>query len=291
MVSTGTTALKVLAVTPRLVASTVLTCLVGAVLPPLAGLVLFVGGLTVMALLCAGRLEHLAVRLLYRARLPSPAEAAVLAPALTLLSRQGLGPPRVTIYVRDHPGVADAGLGRRCVLVNSGLVGALELRRLPAEEAAAVIAHAVGCVRLGLTRSDPAIAYWTFPWRLVTAVCSAIAQSISWLPLVHLAWRIRFVVAGVAVVQSFVDGRPGVSVLIAGFIAMTYLGPRWRRAWARRLLKEGDRFVLDHGLGHHMAAYLPRCPPTNLTLERIHHLAGPTLRPSLSMVIASCERR
>ncbi len=83
--------LKVLALTPAVVVSTVLTCLVGALLPPLAGLVLLVGGLTLTALLAAGVLEKQAVRVLYGARDLSPAEACALAPGLRTWSHSRCG--------------------------------------------------------------------------------------------------------------------------------------------------------------------------------------------------------
>src|SRR5450756_2252454 len=45
---------QALARSPGLVVSTVLTCMVGALLPPLPGLTLFAGGLGLAAVLCAG---------------------------------------------------------------------------------------------------------------------------------------------------------------------------------------------------------------------------------------------
>ena len=72
---------QALARSPGLFVSTVLTCMVGALLAPLPGLTLFVGGLTLMVVLCAGGLERPAVRLLGRARVLSEAEAVALAPA------------------------------------------------------------------------------------------------------------------------------------------------------------------------------------------------------------------
>src|SRR5674476_1423427 len=90
-----------LARSPGLVVSTVLTCMVGALLPPLPGLMLFVGGLALTIVLCAGGLERPAVRLLGRARVLSEVQAAALAPAIALLCQKGLGPPTVDLYARD----------------------------------------------------------------------------------------------------------------------------------------------------------------------------------------------
>ena len=71
---------QALARAPGMLMSTVLTCMVGALLPPVAGLVLFVGGLALMAVLCSGGLERTSVRLVGQARALSQAESAALAP-------------------------------------------------------------------------------------------------------------------------------------------------------------------------------------------------------------------
>src|ERR1035437_3066839 len=164
---------QALARSPGLVVSTVLTCMVGALLPPLPGLTLFTGGLGLAAVLCAGGLEQPAVRLLGRARVLSEAEAAALALAIALLCQKGLGPPAVELYARNgEVGISAGAVGRRGVVVSAGLLQAAQLGQLPGEQAAGVIAAAVGRIRLGQTRFDVAVEFWTIPWQLVRAVRS-----------------------------------------------------------------------------------------------------------------------
>ena len=105
---------QALARSPGLVVSTVLTCMVGALLPPLPGLTLFVGGLGLTIMLCAGGLERPAVRLLGRARVLSEAEAAELAPAIALLCQKGIGPPVVGLYARAQHGRQAQAAGEEC---------------------------------------------------------------------------------------------------------------------------------------------------------------------------------
>ena len=220
---------QVLARSPGLFLSTVLTCMVGALLPPLPGLTLFVGGLALMIVLCAGGLERHAVRVLGHARVFSEAEAVALAPAIALLCQKGIGPSVVELYARDgEVGISAGAAGRRSVVVSSGLLQAAQLGQLPADQAAGVIAAAVGRIRLGQTRFDVAVEFWTIPWQLVRAACVAIAQTFSLFPLTRFAWRIRFVVAAVAVAQSVPDGRIAGGVVVAVFIALTYVAPRWQ---------------------------------------------------------------
>jgi len=278
---------QALARSPGLVVSTVLTCMVGALLPPLPGLTLFAGGLGLAAVLCAGGLEQPAVRLLGRARVLSEAEAAALAPAIALLCQKGLGPPAVELYAHDgEVGIRAGAAGRHSVVVSAGLLRSAQMVQLPADQAAGVIAAAVGGIRLGQTRFDVAVEFWTIPWQLMRAVCLAIAKTVGLLPLTKFAWRIRFAVAVVAVAQSVADGRIAGGMVAAAFIALTYLAPRWQRLWNTHSQDASDRFVADHELGGALARFLRRCPPEPRILERIHRLTGPLVRPSLALVVS-----
>jgi hypothetical protein len=277
---------QTLARSSGLVVSTVLTCMVGALLPPLPGWMLFVGGLALTVVLCAGGLEPPAVRLLGRARVLSEEETAALAPAIALLCQKGLGPPAIKLYARDgEVGISAGAAGRHGVVMSAGLLQAAQLGQLPADQAAGVIAAAIGRIRLGQTRFDIAVEFWTIPWQLVRAACRAIAITVGLFPLTHFAWRIRFVVGAVAVAQSAADGRITVGVVVAEFIGLTYLAPRWQRQWDVRSQYESDRFVADHDLGEALGQFLRRCPPKPRTLARIHRLTDPVIRPSLALVV------
>ena len=278
---------QALARSPGLFVSTVLTCMLGALLPPLPGLTLFVGGLALTVVLCAGGLERPAVRLLGRARVVSEVEASALAPAIAVLCQKGLGSPAVELYARGGAvGICAGAAGRHSVVVSSGLLQAAQLGQLPADQAAGVIAAAVGRIRLGQTRFDVAVEFWTTPWQLVRAVCLAIAKTVGLLPLTQFAWRIRFVVAAVAVAQSVADGGIAEGLVVAAFIALTYLAPRWQRNWGMRSQNDSDRFVADHELGDALGRFLRRCPPEPRTLERIHCLTRPVIRPSLALIVS-----
>jgi len=277
---------QALARSPGLVVSTVLTCMVGALLPPLPDLTLFAGGLGLAVVLCAGGLEQSAVRLLGRARVLSEVETTALAPAIALLCQKGLGPPVVKFYVRDgEVGISAGAAGQHSVVVSAGLLQAAQLEQLPVDQTAGVIAAAVGRIRLGQTRFDVAVEFWTIPWQLVREVCLAIAKTVGLLPLTQFAWRIRFVVTAVAVAQSVADGRIAEGLVVAAFIALTYLAPRWQRRWDMRSQNDSDRFVADHELGDALGRFLRRCPPEPRTLERIHRPTGPAVRPTLALMV------
>jgi hypothetical protein len=93
-------------------------------------------------------------------------------------------------------------------------------------------------------------------------------------------------VAAVAVAQSVAEGRIAAGAVGAVFIALTYVAPRWQCQWGRRSQDDSDWFVADHDLGDALGRFLRRCPPEPRTLERIHRLTGPLIRPSLALVVS-----
>ncbi len=223
---------KAAAVAVPVAVSTIVTCLVGAVLPLPAGAAVFWAGLGCAILLATGRAEGPAVRALLGARAPTPVELATLARALTLLCQHAMGPPLTQVWVA--PGtrqVGAKGAGRRTVIVSAGLVRAIQDGHLPARQAAAVIAQAAALVRAGCTRSDLLICLWTLPWQLLHSLTHALARTVGQIPLTSLAWRLRFLVFAIAVAQTTREGHPGIAVLTLAIGALTWAAPRWEQAW------------------------------------------------------------
>ena len=270
-------ATKALAVGPGLLVSTALTTTVGPLLHPAVGAVIFFGGLLTAALLLVGVGEPLAARLLMFARPARPDELRMVAPALTTLCAAGIGPPLIQMWVRDKQhGVWAAGMGRRTVVISSGLLEAVGDGELPQAQAAAVIGHAAALTRGGWTRSDPFLAFWSLPWQLLRAAATAVAGALRKLPLVSLAWRMRFVVIAIAVVQNLHTGLPWLAALIGTIGAASYAIPVWERNWLQMTLIAGDRALIDAGLGGPWAAVLHRCPRTPSTRSRLLALEAPT---------------
>ena len=277
---------KTLAVGPGLLVSTALASMVGAVVPPALGALLFWGGLVIAGLLGAGRLEPLAARALLVSRPLREGEREDLAPALTLLCRAGLGPPLVQLRVRERaPTVAAAGMGRRTVVVSSALVDAVRAGALPQDQAAAVIGHAAALVRGGLVRSDALIAFWSLPWQLIDAVVAATAAVGRQLPLTAAAWKFRALVLGIAVVQALQQDQYALAAVIALIGAVSYALPAWERGWQRMLLAAGDRALHETALAPAMVAFLRRCPASEQVRARLRAFeVEPRLRAPIGLV-------
>lgn len=280
---------KVAAFAPPVLVSTLLVLCMAPLLPPALGWVLLLGGPAVAVFLLSRSGEALAVRALFRARPLTDEEQADLAPALALLCQSGLGHPVIRLWVQPRVvPVASGGVGRHSVTVSGGMVGALRDRQLPDDQAAAVIAHAAGVVRAGVVRSDAVLEFWTLPWQIVRTVAVRAARFFAWLPFTALAWRMRWIVSGVALVQGVLDGRAvamGAGVAAAVVFAISYAVPVLGRAWAAVVTETGDRAVLDVGMGESMARFLRRCSgPDRSRINRLDSASAVPVRPRLAVV-------
>jgi hypothetical protein len=223
---------KARAVSVPILASTVVTCSIGALLPPVPGLVMFMLGLVIAFALRVDRVEPLVVRLIYGGTPLTAADQHVLGPVLTALGCHGLGPP--VIQVRVRPGSPSDGVitvGRRSVLISRGLIAAISSGEVGVERAAMLLAHAAGLVRGGATRGDLFNRFWTLPWLWMTHAMVLAARGFGVLPLVRMTWKARWLLTVVAAAQAMAESHVALAGLVVGIGAISYLWPRWVREW------------------------------------------------------------
>lgn len=250
-----TRTLRAVAMVPAVVVSTV-AWLIGAALLPagLGGLVLLVAPVVLVVLWLGrsgrvGRLVDQLGALLAGAREPTVDEVAVLQPVLSRLVELKVDSMQLLISRSARPYPPVRPFGRDQVVVSPVLVEAVFRRQLGVEDAVALIVHNIGWLRAQPTRGAVALAAWTLPWRVVSAVISHAGAAARWLPLVVFAWRLRLVVGTVAVIQSAVEGRTTSAVLVAVILAATYTTPAACRARGARLQAAADDYVSARGLG------------------------------------------
>ena len=220
--------LKAAVVIPDVLISSLLWLVIIAALPVTVGFVVTVAGIALGALLAAGLGEDAVVRVLYRARRATTAEAARLAVAWRIATHH-LDADGVRLRIINFgPPVATAG--RRHVLLRGDIVAAYCANELNAHQVGALIAQGIGRLRHGHTRFDLLWTVWTIPWDFLRGIAHAIGRRLAWIPLVQFAWRTRFLVGTIAVVL----------IVIAAFLIFSYLMPYCRGAWDRRLCDASD---------------------------------------------------
>ena len=164
------------AVVPVFVSTLVLLVVVG-VLPAPAAWALVGSVIVVTAGLVCGIGEGVACRLLVGGRAPTELERSVLAPAVALVCRAGLGPPLVEVRVhRRGSGLLASPFGHRTVVVPGALVECLQTGAVSAPAAAASISHAAAVSRAGLTSREPALTVWCLPWLVFARFAAALGR-------------------------------------------------------------------------------------------------------------------
>lgn len=235
--------LKAAVVLPDVLISSLLWLVIIAALPTTAGFAVTVVGIALGALLAAGLGEDAVVRVLYRARRATPAEAPYLAVAWRIATHR-LDADGVRLRIVTH-GEPVATAGRHHLLLNHDVVAAYCANEISAHHVAALIAQGIGRLRHGHTRLDLLWTVWTIPWDFIRGLAYAIGRRLAWIPLVQFAWRTRFVVGSIAVVFEAQAERWPSPIVISGFIALSYLMPYCRGAWERHVADAADATVVE----------------------------------------------
>ena len=237
---------KVLAEGPVVVAAGLLWLTAAAMVPPPgSGAVLLL--LAVVGVVsAAGVGESLVIRGLWRARPVSPVQWRIVLASVEHID------PGTRLWVVPGAAVAVFPVGRRGIAVSEGLLTQVASGCLPHRVVTALLVGAQAQLSAGMTRRDPTIRWWCFPVRLVLAPAWMLGRS----GVVRLGWRVRAVVFGIAIVQMSAAGFAGIGVALAAVLALTYLGPVWRRVWVAEQVCLFDGAVAAAGRGADLAGWL-----------------------------------
>jgi hypothetical protein len=145
------------------------------------------------------------------------------------------------------PGVQTTAVGPNIVLLDRALVDGYCAGKVDPQHLAFTLARRVAQLRLGHTRFELVVTFWSLPVILFKAVGAGLGR----IPLIAAAWRARFLMVGVVLVQSYLEGALPLGIASAGIIAATYVIPWLRRVWTRHLDRVADtalRLALAEGV-------------------------------------------
>ena len=160
--------------------------------------------------------ESVVVRLVWWARRPA-----------TPLAVSGDSGVLIWVTGRQAAGIGHAG--SRHLIVPATWIGRTDLP--------ALLTRARQRQLVSAGRFDVAYQWFTWPWQVLAALVAGFAHGMTWLPLIGFAWRMRLVVAGIAVWQTVVVGQHAATVGIVVVIGLTYLLP-WTHARHERLVSQ-----------------------------------------------------
>ena len=245
------TLLWLLRVLPRALVSWFLLLLLFGLLPPVAERAAWTLCLALLLASAFPRVEGWSARLVEGARPPEAEERWHLAPVVARAEQLGVRVDR--ILIRRRPGVLTqdclvSRVGRATVVVDPRVITGMVVGRITPAEATAALVHAM-VVRPGLVaRLDLVARVFSLPCQAAALACRVAFARVE-LPAARLSWRLRFVVAGVALVQGIEDGQYTSGVGAAVLVALTYLTPAADRAWQALRCAAADKRVTEIGMG------------------------------------------
>lgn len=220
--------------------------------------------------------ERRMVGLMMRAHPAGPFDRYTLAPVAEVLVSHRVAPVRDLLVV-ETGGFQAQTVGTGTLLVGRGMVEGLASGRFTRDEAAALIAHEIGIQRTGLTRWDPALAVFLFPYRIWLSVLVGLWQAVGRVLHPWLRWVSLPIAFGVQVwLGATEDPR---HLLIAGLFALGYATYALNAAWERTRPRIGDAAIATTTLGAEYANFLLRHNRDTATRDRairiLHHAHGP----------------
>jgi hypothetical protein len=130
--------------------------------------------------------------------------------------------------------------------------------KLSEDEVCALVSHALGRQAVDSSALVASLDAYCGPWLILAQISGGFAAVGSRIPLAPFAWKIRWVVFAVAVVDSYLNQRWAAMVLVAIIAVLSWSTGVFAARWSLALQRLGDERVLAEGFGPTLAAMLRR---------------------------------
>lgn len=152
------------------------------------------------------------------------------------------------IWVGSRTGEDDAIMPtRRDLVVSAGLLGPMANGWLADEKVAAVVSLASGRQPVTGSALVASVDAYCAPWHIVTILTSAIREAVIQTPLLLLAWRARWIVFGLAMIDNSSAGRWPALISVTLLALISGFAPLARRRWQSALWRLGLARVVADG--------------------------------------------
>lgn len=203
---------------------------------PVTGLVALLLGLTYVAGFRTrpGRWWRFGVR-----RPTAQLRDAVLAAIIPIAGLRGRNQPQVWLGSRlaAHQAVMATP---HDLIIDRRLAGLIVTGRAPADDLCRVVSRARGLAPVLNSRLVAVADASCMPWNLVSMITAAITRAGGRVPLTSLAWRIRWIVIGVAIIDAWRHARWMAVAGLLVFAVLTWSTGHFQRRWGQRLVQLGD---------------------------------------------------
>lgn len=195
----------------------------------------------------------------------------VWAALVPIRSLRGRGQPRLW-WARWGVEMVTASDGH--LVLSDTLVDQVAHRRIAGEKLAALLLHAIGCEPVNSSRMVAAVSGFCWPWLLATSLTRPVGRQARRLPLIGAAWSLRWIIFGIAIVQSWGERRWPALIGVVIITVLSAAGPRFSAAWENRAQQLGDDKVIAEGYGPVLAGLIAGPTSSLPDLERARRLTG-----------------
>ena len=190
----------------------------------------------------------------------------VLAALVPIATLRGRGQP--TLWIGTRPAGRHAvSPTTRDVIISRQSRGSILAGTLTDDQACAIVSHALGQRAVDSSALVVTVDTDCLPWAVVTQLVDGFSEVAARRPLLRFSWRIRWIVFGVAIIDSYFNHRWAALIGVTTIAILSWTTGHFRARWESTLQTMGDRRVVAEGFGPALAAMVGR-RHTNVAMGR-----------------------
>lgn len=214
----------------------------------------------------------------------------VQAVIVQIASLRGQHQPRVWVGTRTGNGDAVMPTAHDLVL-SRALLERMATGQLAGERVCMLVCRALGWQPVTSSALVASADAYCIPWRIVTIFGSTIDGTVKGTPLVALAWRARWVVFGMAMMDSALARRWPALICVAVLTLLSAAAPGFRTRWLVALGEMGDRRVVAEGFGRVLAPMVHSHGRNVADVERVAALSRHPFPSAVDPSMSATDRR
>lgn len=218
---------------------------------------------------------------------------AALTAIVPIASLRGRRQPSIWIGRRVSGGLVVMP-SRTVVVVSPEFVSRVSNGQLSDRQASAIISRALGHCQVHDSSLVNAVEAYCAPWRFVQVFTGVAGQLSTRGPMLGLSGKIRWIVFGAAIVDSYRNARWAALVGVLVIAVLSWSTGYFQKRWTRKLEDLGDDCAVSEGLGPDLADLIQRGDRSLAASERAGRLrrtaprrtdgGGPTPGAALGLV-------
>ncbi len=166
---------------------------------------------------------------------------------------------------------------RTVLVVSPRFVAQVANGQLTDRQASAIVSQALGAVEVVDSVLVNVLETSCVPWRLVQVLVAMVTQFATRHRTLRFSWKIRWLVFGMATVDSYLNARWAAFVGVIVIAVMSWTTGFFQTRWGRRVQDLGDQRTIAEGLGTDLADLIQRSDGSLAASERAERLRhGPS---------------